>query len=150
TASSVDKLTTINEAARKLGKRAKIHLKIDTGMERIGTHYYSAEKLLRAATEASCCDTIGVYSHFATADSADLSFAREQLTRFKEVVAFYPRNGMPTPMLHIANSGAVLQLPESALDMVRPGICLYGAFHSEKLPDSFDFKPVLSLTSSVV
>lgn len=127
TASSVDKLRAIEDCAALMGKRAKVHLKIDTGMERIGVHWYGAERLLDASLACPNVDVDGIFTHFANADEADLSHARLQLERFEEVCRFYERRSLPTPMRHAANSGATLQLPESHLDLVRPGILFYGA-----------------------
>src|SRR5688572_1716600 len=78
TASSVDKLKHIDETAREMGVRATVHLKIDTGMERIGIHYYNAHGLLERASECRHAVVEGIYSHFANADAADLSSARLQ------------------------------------------------------------------------
>ncbi|HYE76807.1 MAG TPA: alanine racemase, partial [bacterium] len=126
TAPSVEKLRLIDEAAAALRVKARVHLKIDTGMERIGVHYYSADTLLQASLAARHITVEGIYSHFANADSADLTHARLQLQRFQEVLTFYQRRSLPTPLRHIANSAGILQLPESHLDLVRPGILLYG------------------------
>jgi alanine racemase len=150
TASSVEKLRQIETAARDLGVAAKVHLKIDTGMERIGVHYYSADSLLEASLECRHCEIEGVYSHFANSDAADLTSARVQLARFQEVLQFYDRRGLPTPMRHMANSGAILQLPESYLDMVRPGILLYGVYPSAEARRTVTARPALSWKSRVV
>jgi alanine racemase len=151
TASSVDKLRQIDEAAGALGLTAKVHLKVDTGMERIGVHHFSADKLLEAALACSCCVVEGLYSHFASSDAADLGFARQQLSRFLEVLGRYEQRGIPRPPLcHIANSGAILQLPESHLDLVRPGILLYGVYPSEEARRSIPVRPALSWRSRVV
>ena len=95
-------------------------------MERIGVHHYSAEGLLEAAARSSHVEVEGIYSHLANADAADLSDARLQLERFLEVLRFYERRSLPLPQRHLANSAAVLRLPESHLDLVRPGILFYG------------------------
>jgi len=150
TASSVDKLRHIDETARGLGVTAKVHLKIDTGMERIGVHYYSAQKLLERAAECRHCTVEGIYSHFANADAADLTSARLQLSRFLEVLTWYDRHGVPTPIRHMANSGAVLQLRESHLDLVRPGILLYGVYPSAEVAHTIEVRPALSWKSRVV
>lgn len=134
TASSVDKLRAIEEHAAALGTRAKVHLKIDTGMERIGVHWYSAEALLEASLACRHVDVEGIFTHLANADEAELSHARLQLERFAEVLSFYERRSLPTPLRHAANSGAIVQLPESWLDMVRPGILFYGARPSPAVP----------------
>jgi alanine racemase len=150
TASSIDKLRQIDQTAGELGVTATVHLKIDTGMERIGVHYYSAQGLLERAAEARHCRVEGIYSHFANADAADLGSARVQLARFLEVLSWYERQRVPTPVRHIANSGAVLQLPESHLDLVRPGILLYGVYPSAEVAHTVAVRPALSWKSRVV
>jgi alanine racemase len=150
TASSVDKLRAIDECAQHMHKRARVHLKIDTGMERIGVHWYSAEPLLEAAARARHIEVEGIFTHFASADEADLSRTRLQLERFHEVLAFYERRALPLPLRHAANSGAILRLPESHLDMVRPGILLYGASPSTELALTLPVEHALRWLTSVV
>jgi alanine racemase len=150
TASSVDKLRYIDETAAALGVTAKVHLKIDTGMERIGIHYYNAHTLLERAAECRSCVVEGIYSHFANADAADLSSSRLQLARFLEVLTWYDRHGVKPPIRHMANSGAVLQLPESHLDLVRPGILLYGVYPSAEAARTIEVRPALAWKSRVV
>lgn len=150
TASSVDKLAQIEQAARDLGVRAKVHLKIDTGMERIGVHYYSAPRLFEQAAACRHTEIEGVYSHFANADAADLASARLQLDRFLEALQWYDRHGVRPPVRHLANSGAILQLRESHLDVVRPGILLYGVYPSAEVRRTIGVRPALSWKSRVV
>ena len=151
TAPSIEKLRLIDEAAAALRATARVHLKIDTGMERIGMHWYSAEKLLEASLALRHTVVEGIYSHFANADAAphDLAHARLQLERFLEVLAFYDQRSLPTPTRHIANSGAILQLPESHLDLVRPGILLYGVYPSDDCARTFPVTPALTLKTRV-
>ncbi len=151
TASSVEKLQQIDTAAQQMGVRAHVHLKIDTGMERIGVHYYSADSLLEAALRCRYCDVEGIYSHFANADTADPRSAQVQLERFEQVLAFYTERGVPPPRLrHMANSGGILQLPASHLDMVRAGILLYGVYPSAEVARTVAVRPCLSWKSRVV
>ena len=150
TASSIDKLRQVDEIARSLGKKAKVHLKIDTGMERIGVHYYSAETFLTESLNCKHTEVEGIFSHFANADSSNLESAKLQLERFLEVVSFYERRSLPTPIRHMANSGAILQMPESYLDMVRPGIILYGVYPSEEAEKTIQITPALNWSSRVV
>ncbi len=151
TASSVEKIEQIDAAAQQMGVTAKVHLKIDTGMERIGVHYYSADTLLEAALRCRHCQVEGIFSHFANADAAHLDSARLQLERFEEVLHFYERRSLPPPRLrHMANSGGVLQLPASHFDMVRPGILLYGVYPSAEVSRTIEVQPVLSWQSRVV
>lgn len=151
TASSIERLEQIDEAARQRGVRARVHLKIDTGMERIGVHYYNAHTLQEAAVR--CCRNVeveGIFSHFANADAADLTHARLQLERFEEVLRFYERHSLPMPLRHMANSAAILQLPESHFDMVRLGIMLYGVYPSPHVPRRLEVRPALTWKSRVV
>ncbi|KAF0150828.1 MAG: alanine racemase [Ignavibacteria bacterium] len=150
TASSVGKLNQIEEVAAQIKKRARVHLKIDTGMERIGVHYYSAEKLLEASLNCKNVDVIGIYSHFANSDSRDLSFTKTQLERFLETCSFYEKHSLASPIKHIANSGAILQIPDANLDLVRPGILLYGVYPSQEVKKTIEVKPALSWKSLVV
>lgn len=150
TVSSVEHLEQITQAAGSLKKTARVHLKIDTGMERMGVHYYDAHILQEAALKYSPYITVeGIYSHFANADAADLTHARLQLERFNEVLNFYEKHSLPMPLRHMANSGAILQLPEAFLDMVRPGILLYG-YPSAESARTVQVKPALAWKSRVV
>src|SRR5690606_15039273 len=76
----------------------------------------------------------GIFTHLANADGDELTHARLQLERFAEVLSFYERRSLPTPLRHAANSGALVQLPEGHLDLVRPGILFYGARPSPQVP----------------
>jgi len=150
TASSVDKLRQIDAAARDLGVTARVHLKIDTGMERIGVHYYNAHGLLERAAECRHTVVEGIYSHFANADADDLASARLQLARFLDVLQWYDKHGAAPPLRHMANSGAILQLRESHLDLVRPGILLYGVYPSAEVRRTIAVRPALAWKSRVV
>jgi alanine racemase len=150
TASSVERLEQIDLAAARMGVKAKVHLKIDTGMERIGVHYYSAQTLQEAALRSHNVEVEGIFSHFANADAKDLSHAHMQLERFRAVLYFYEKNSLPMPIRHIANSAAILQMPESHLDMVRPGIMLYGVYPETQVAHTVAVKPALAWKSRVV
>ncbi|MFO1485108.1 MAG: alanine racemase [Verrucomicrobiaceae bacterium] len=150
TASSIDKLRQIDDAASAAKTKARVHLKIDTGMERIGVHWYSAEKLLEASLGFANVEVAGIYSHFANADAGDLTHARLQLEHFQEVLSFYEKRSLKPPQRHIANSSGILQLPESHLDLVRPGIMLYGVYPSREARQTVVVKPALSWKSQVV
>jgi len=150
TASSIDKLNQIDDTAGQMKVKAKVHLKIDTGMERIGVHYYNAEKFLDAAYKCKNIGVEGIYSHFANSDASDLTYAKRQLERFKEVLSFFEKRSIETPIRHFANSGAILQLPEANFDMVRPGIMLFGVYPTEEVNKTLEIKPALTWKSLVV
>ena len=92
----------------------------------------------------------GIYSHFASADADDLADARLQLERFEEVLRFYERRSLPLPERHIANSAALLRMPESHLDLVRAGILLYGVYPFADAPRTVEVRPALAWKSRVV
>ena len=150
TASSIDKLKQIDETSAQMKAKAIVHLKVDTGMERIGVHYYNAEKFLETAHSLKNIYVEGIYSHFATAESDDLTFTKLQLERFSEVLDYYIRHSIETPIRHISNSGAILQMPEANMDMVRPGIMLFGVYPSMNINKTVDVKPALTWKSLVV
>ncbi len=150
TASSREKLNQIDVLAGQMKIKAKVHLKIDTGLERIGVHYYSAEKLLEATLNCKNVEIEGIYSHFATTDTPDLSYAFLQLERFNNVVRFFEKHSIATPMRHISKSGSILQMPEANLDLVRPGIMLFGVYPSNETAKTIFVKPALTWKSLVV
>lgn len=150
TVSSLDKLRQVEAAAEALGRKATIHLKVDTGMERIGVHSYSAGPFIEAAVASRWCTLKGIYSHLACADDPASSMTATQVERFAEACAHFERLGAPMPLRHLANSGGVLHFPGTWLDMVRPGILLYGVQPDPASQPSVDVQPALSLVSRVV
>ena len=150
TVPSLARLRDVEEAAAARRARVRVHLKIDTGMERLGVHHYHAEGLLEAAARSPHVEVEGIYSHFANADAEDLADARAQLARFLEVLRFYERRSLPVPQRHLAGSAALLRLPESHLDLVRPGILLYGVYPYAGAPRVIEVQPALSWRSRVV
>jgi len=146
TASSIDKLQAIEMHAARMSQTAHVHLKIDTGMERIGVHHYSATPLLKYAQTVQRVSVDGIFSHLAHADECDLEPTILQLQKFQSVCA-----AMSQPILrHLANSGAVLQYPPAWLDMVRVGLALYGISPNPKIPLLPGMKPALRWISRIV
>lgn len=148
TASSPSKITQINAVAQKLGARARIHLKIDTGMGRIGVRPESTPELFAAAKDAQHCDVAGIFSHLATADEEDGTFTEQQRTIFQRVAQGW--SGNTRPLLHLANSAAVLRYPATHFDMVRPGIALFGVMPGPAVQNTLGLKPVMRVSSRVV
>jgi alanine racemase len=150
TASSSQLLDAAETAAADSNQPLKIHLKIDTGMERVGVHYYEAESFLEKSLALRNVLIEGIYTHFANSEGPDLHDARRQLDRFYEVLGFYERKALPTPPIrHAANSAAVCNLPESYLDMVRPGIMFYGIYPDANAKRDIQVRPALTLKSRV-
>lgn len=150
TVSSIDKLRQVEAAAEAAGRRAVVHLKIDTGMERVGVHSYNAARFVEAAAASRWCDVRGIYSHLASADDPASPATAKQLERFLEACANFERIGAPMPLRHLANSGGVLHFPDTYLDMVRPGIALYGVLPDPASRSPTALRPALSLHSQVV
>ena len=118
-------------------------------MERIGIHHYNADTLFETALQCPSIEVEGVFSHFAPADDPDLTFALLQLERFSDALDFYTRHNLPKPKQHIANSAAILALPEAHLDLVRPGLLLYGVAPTTE-PPAIELRPVLSWRTEVI
>ena len=146
TASSMDKLRAIQEHATKHKKKARVHLKIDTGMERIGVHHYSAQKFIHYALSLDMISVEGIFSHFSCADEENPTPTNIQLQHFLGTIPPATSLGLR----HIANSGAVLQFPDTWLDMVRVGIALYGVSPNPCIPLLEGLRPALRWTSRIV
>src|SRR3989339_295688 len=150
TVSSLEKLRQVEEIARAYGRPAAIHLKIDTGMERVGVHSESAGPFIAAAVNSSFCTIKGVYSHLACADDPNSPMTILQLERFNEALSHFDRLGAPMPLRHLANSGGIINFPQTHFDMVRPGISLYGIYPDARKKGPLDLRPILSLKSNIV
>lgn len=131
-------------------KSLKVHLKIDTGMTRLGVSHKKAEEFLKEAAKLDCIVIEGLYSHFATGDEGDLSYAKKQLNRFNSVVELSRKLNIHPSFVHCSNSGAILNLPNSKFNLCRVGMLLYGAFPSDEVPQDLKIKPVMTFTAPVV
>lgn len=139
-----DVARAFSDAAVAVRREAIVHVKVDTGMGRLGMSPEQVVPFLRAVASLPNLRIEGLYSHFATADSDDESFARIQLGRFQEVVDACTAAGLRPPIVHMANSAALLRFPAARFDMVRPGIACYGLSPSNETPLLDDMRPVLS------
>ncbi len=139
-----------SDVSRENRSKARVHLKIDTGMERIGVRAENAPQFIEKVCLLPHVEVVGVYSHFATSEERDKTFAREQLRKFCGVLEATRKKGIEIPLPHMANSGAILDMPDSWFSMVRPGISLYGVYPSRETTESIPLEPVLSLKSNVV
>ncbi|HHW41859.1 MAG TPA: alanine racemase [Syntrophomonadaceae bacterium] len=138
-------------AAKRLGKTAKIHVKIDTGMGRLGfpPDKETVETIFRMA-HLPGVEVEGIYTHFAAADEADKSYTEEQFTRFVWLLKQLSARGVYIRWKHCANSAALLDLPYTHLDLVRPGNVIYGLFPSAEVRhDTVRLIPVMSLKARV-
>jgi len=130
-------------------KNIDIHLKLDTGMGRVGIKYYNIGVLINELKVSTGINIKGVYTHFATSDENDGNFTTLQNERFLNLLAQLRDAGIPTGMVHAANSGAVFDHPSTHYDAVRPGIALYGYYKDRETSNKFGLKPVMSLQSKL-
>ncbi len=148
-------LEEVTAAARAAGLPARVQLKADTGLGRGGCQPGEDwAELVRAALRAEAEGVLrvtGLWSHFARADEPGDPSIAAQLTRFREMTAYAERAGVRPDVRHIANSPATLTLPESHLDLVRPGIALYGISPSPEVgvPGDFGLRPAMTLTAAL-
>jgi alanine racemase len=139
----------LNIHAQRARRTVSVHLKIDTGMNRIGVRAGDLPRLLKSIASMRRIDLKGVYTHFATADWHDKRFSRVQLTEFHKALDILHRSAVDPELVHCAGSAGILDLPESYFSMVRPGIAMYGYYPSRETTESIRLKPVLTLKSRV-
>lgn len=149
-ASSLDLLTAADELAESAHRRLDVHLKIDTGMERLGVREYEAEEFLEKSLACNHLNVEGIYTHLANSEVSDRKYSMMQLERFQEALRFYEKRSLPTPIRHMCNSGGILNMPEAHFDMVRPGVLFYGVYPGRGARRAVDVKPALKWKSRVV
>lgn len=162
TVSHKDVAKALSELASKSGKKVKVHLKVDSGMGRIGLltaqghpgcqgNYHHAVDDVISMAGLQGLEIEGIYTHFASADSYDKSYARDQLSLFINFIDKIEKKGLFIPVKHAANSAATIEIPESRLDMVRPGISFYGLTPSDEVDMSkVNIKPAMQLKSRII
>ncbi|MDL2268658.1 alanine racemase [Desulfosarcina sp. OttesenSCG-928-A07] len=127
----------------------RVHAKVETGMGRVGALDADRAAFFDALKSAGNCIWEGLYSHFATADEKDKTYSREQLTKFRQVISQVKSAGIAPPLVHMANSAGILDLPESRFDACRSGISLYGHYPSRDVQFRVPLKQVMELSAPV-
>lgn len=138
----------LSEAAVRLKRSVRLHIKVDTGMGRIGFRATEIAEILKIA-ELPNLIIEGIFTHFATADQKDLSFAKKQLKSFQTVYDQLKVAGLTIPIRHTANSAGIIQFPDSHFEVVRLGISLYGLQPSAQISENIGLQPVLSWKAKV-
>ena len=146
---TVEAAKALSETALRQGKKAKVHIKVDTGMSRIGILPDKAGEFAKTLQALPGIEIIGLFSHFAKADYEDKTFANEQLKRFKQAIAAIESVGIEIPLKHIANSAAILEMPEAHFDMVRAGVILYGLWPSDEVKRCIELEPAMRLIAKI-
>lgn len=140
----------LSDIAKKIGKDAMIHIKIDTGMSRLG--FLSNEEDIEKIVKISKLPYIkitGIFTHFATSDEQNKDFAREQFEKYMWAIKKLEDKGITNVIKHVSNSGAILDLNEYSLDMVRPGIITYGLYPSSEVKKEIDLFPAMSIKTYI-
>jgi alanine racemase len=135
---------------KRLKKKLKVHIEVDTGMGRTGVPYQRALRLVKEVVKIPELEIEGIFTHFSTADEEDKNFTKEQIRRFKEILEKLEEEKIDIPIKHAANSAGILDFSESYFNMVRPGLTLYGIYPSEYVSRSLDLYPVMSLKSRII
>lgn len=152
---SLEYARQLNERLAGLHRRLRVHIKLDTGMSRLGFFAYNHEKTVDELKEVAAMEQLlieGVFTHFPVADSidgADANFTHTQFERFMTMLNTLKAVGIEPQIRHCCNSGASILYPEYALDMIRPGIATYGVLPSDDLRGMINLKPVMQLRSTI-
>lgn len=147
TISTPDQITELLKI--QFSKPFRFQINVNTGMNRLGINYKIAFKEILRISKNKNLIIDGIYTHFATSDEKNKDFANLQLKRFKSVIDKLKENNVEFGLTHAANSGAILDMPDSYFDMVRPGISLYGYYPSQETSESIKLKPVMSIYSKL-
>jgi alanine racemase len=145
-----DVAQAVAAAGRSQGKKARVHLKVDTGMGRLGVLPDQVLPFLESLKKNPQLEVMGLISHLAVAEQEDKSYTLKQLGQFTGLLAAARERGFALPLSHIANSAATWELKETHLGLVRPGIMLYGSPPAPHRPPPVALRPVMSFTSQVL
>ncbi|NUN64826.1 alanine racemase [Pseudanabaena biceps] len=138
-----------HEVLDHIGERVSAHLKIDTGMSRLGVNWQEAIAFVKLVQHLPNLEIKSVYSHFATADDSDRTFMQLQAHRFEEVIAALKAEGINPPYIHICNTAAMLCDRQIHYDIVRTGLGLYGLYPAPNLKNIVDLKPALTVKARI-
>ena len=148
---SLETAKKLNDISEKIGVNANIHIKIDTGMSRIGfeVNEESIDQIIKIANLKNLYIE-GIYTHFAKSDEIDKDFTYKQVNRFKFIIDNIEKKGINIPIKHVSNSAAIMDLPNLNFNMVRCGIVLYGCYPSDEvIKDRLQLKPAMTLKTRV-
>jgi alanine racemase len=144
-----EQAVVFNRALARLGKPLPVHLKLDTGMSRLGTNWQEAVAFVSLVNSLPNLKIVSIYSHFATADEGDRSIMDLQHYRFQSAMAQLKAAGLNPPQVHLANSAATLSDRSTHYDMVRVGLALYGLYPAAHLNRVLELKPVLQVKAKI-
>jgi alanine racemase len=143
-------LKALDRESSRRQVQLKVHLKVDTGMGRLGFLAAEADQWIAAIKQAESLHIQGVFSHFSHAESVQGDYTQKQLEIFKRVLGQLRSAGVIPDLVHLANSAATITLPAAYFDMVRPGLMLYGVYPSPNMKEQINLKPVLSWKTKIL
>ena len=146
---NVEQALAFDKTLTQIGKSLSVHLKLDTGMSRLGTNWQDANSFVQLVKSLSKLNISSIYSHFATADESDRTVMNLQHQRFKDAISQIKEAGYAPPQIHLANSAATLCDRSCHYDLVRVGLALYGLYPASHLHSCIDLKPVLQVKAKV-
>lgn len=149
TISSLHEAKLLDGAAGRRRKSLQCHIKIDTGMNRIGVRVHELSQFLSKIRTLRRIEIRGVCTHFATAEWSDRNFRNTQFAEFQLAMEILRKHGVEYDLAHCANSASTIDAPETHLDMVRPGLCMYGIYPSPHLAEKVILKPALRLRTTI-
>jgi alanine racemase len=148
--SDMDTARALSDLAFRMKRDVKIHIKVDTGMGRLGFQFEDAVEAILSIRSLPNITIEGIFTHLSTSEESDHSYTRYQTNRFKDIVNLVSSHFSPLPILHMGNSAAVIQHPETYFDMVRVGIMLYGLAPVPELQKVLPICPILSLKTRIM
>lgn len=149
TVCSIEMAEALSRAASKNGKKALIHIKVDTGMGRIGFFPHEVPSAIKKIVKLPNLVIKGILSHFATAPDEDKGYVNVQHEKFLNLLKELDASGLSYGTAHISNSATIIDMPFMKHHMVRPGIMLYGLYPSEHMKPKIDLKPAMSLKAKI-
>jgi alanine racemase len=147
---SLELAEALDQIGSKVGTRINTHIKLDTGMGRVGLLPKDAVAFAKRVSRFKNLNLKGIFSHFSCADEGDKTFAKKQVEIFGRIFRDIEASGIKIPKKHIANSAGILDLPESFYDIVRPGIMIYGLYPSTEVSHSIELKPAMVFLTKVI
>jgi len=139
----------LSSSAKRHKKTLKVHVKVDTGMGRIGVWHTDAVDFIKWMKDLEGIQIEGIWTHLSSADE-DEAFTNEQIYIFRQLINDLKNIGIDIPLRHVANSMAVIGFPDASLNLVRPGLILYGLYPKDNLKEKFQFKPVMTIKTKIV
>ncbi len=140
----------IDKTARRMNKAASVHVKVDTGMGRLGVWYDEADFLIDDILRFKNIILEGIFTHFASADEEEVRYTVAQINNFKRLVTLIEVKGVRIKYVHAANSAGAILYKDSHFNMVRPGLMLYGLYPNEKTKKLIELKPAFSLKTKII